>query len=348
MLSDKHLDDMMACEAPQRFMAGEDGNTTILHHEYRVGKRIKSAANLVRKITLGKKKIFIVVRRLSGRRVLQPLREGVQLARLIASGLDEIEEYFPDNALNTFLELLQRGLKKFPEVAHIKPGAALVCEDVVDLVCAELDGLVEWLRSESKGIDFQRELDTRRRQCQKNLRAAKLRAEKVFKKCSKVLMIRLDLVSGGETFERRGILESVSAKQAKEELDKFRRYVRETFPCLGSEVKFEYGCMTGYHFHVVIYLNGHLKQAHVWLAKKMGEYWKNVITQGRGRYRNCNANWYLYPAAGMIHRDNHLKRKALERALSYLAKTDFWVKFSGVKRTFLPSLSLDCDRKKKL
>lgn len=357
MLSEKHLDDMMSCAAPQRFVLGddvEDGESgeraaaILLTEEYRVGKRIKNAANLVRKITQGHETLFAVRRQLSGHRVLRPDGKGIQLALLLQGGLDEIEECFPDNALNSYLELLQKALKQFPEVAHVKPEASLVAEEFVDRVCTKLNEMVEWIRKESKGEQFQRELDSRRRQCQKNLRAAKLRAEKVFRKCSKVLVIRLDLTSGREKFERRGIIQSVSAREAKGELDRFRRYVRETYPHLGSEVKFEYGRMTGYHFHVLIYLNGHLKQAGSWLAKKMGEHWKNVITEGRGRYLNCNARWYRFPAAGMIGRGDLLKRKALERVLAYLAKTDFWVKFSGVKRTFLPSLSLDCERMRKI
>ncbi|MDR7095649.1 hypothetical protein J2X09_003400 [Hydrogenophaga laconesensis] len=47
----------------------------------------------------------------------------------------------------------------------------------------------------------------------------------------------------------------------------------------------------GFHVHMVLYFNGSKVQQHKWLAQRIGEYWRDKITKGQGRFHNCNLDW---------------------------------------------------------
>lgn len=142
---------------------------------------------------------------------------------------------------------------------------------------------------------------------------------------------------GGESPENRGITQTVDLRQARTEFAKFIRCMRATYPQVGYLRELEYGLLSGYHFHVLIFIDGHLKRNDVRIAQELGEHWKNVITEGRGRYWNCNA-WpqnYERHALGMTHRGDTLKREVLiDKVLDYLTRKRFWMRLDGIKKTF--------------
>lgn len=335
MLSEKHLDDLMDYEAPERFSLLETPDQLLITEEYRAAKRAKSLAKMVKAIADGKEVLFWLDATRGKHAVVRCAPLGIKLARAIERELPELEEHLPGNAFNPYLELLRKSLRDYPQLDVLKPKLQLVPSDLADGVTAQLNALVEAIRREAQTKTFKDELDARRRQCEANKKSGERFFNGVMNRCSKILGIRIDLTCGQESAEVRGITASVSVEQAKQEKQRFLRYVRETYPSLGAMVKFEYGLHTGYHFHVVVLLNGHLKDSDVWIAQQMGEHWVNCITEGRGRYFNCNAQDYWCPAVGMIHRRDLIKRKAfVEKVIGYLTKSDFWVKFDGVKKTF--------------
>ena len=63
------------------------------------------------------------------------------------------------------------------------------------------------------------------------------------------------------------------------------------------------------------------------LAKKIGEHWEEV-TQGRGFIHNCNQDPRQYRSWGIGRVEHHdeKKRAILQKALSYLAKRDQYVR----------------------
>ncbi|MCV2370019.1 inovirus Gp2 family protein [Roseateles oligotrophus] len=80
----------------------------------------------------------------------------------------------------------------------------------------------------------------------------------------------------------------------------------------------------GYHLHLALFFNGSQVEKHEWLAHQIGEYWAQEITQGRGRFHNCNMAWDSsspHYGLGEVNHDDHAKRANLrERVLPYLAK----------------------------
>ena len=68
------------------------------------------------------------------------------------------------------------------------------------------------------------------------------------------------------------------------------------------------------------------------LARMVGEYWRDSITAGTGRYFNCNAvkDKYKYLGIGMISFNQLDRVSALKnRVASYLTKVDYWVRLSA-------------------
>jgi len=87
--------------------------------------------------------------------------------------------------------------------------------------------------------------------------------------------------------------------------------------------------------------NGHEVRQDVTIAKALGELWSEAVTAGAGGYWNCNAKKVFYErrrgvGIGMIEYDDLDKRKRLENAALYLAKSDYYVRLTSpaVGRTF--------------
>ncbi len=83
----------------------------------------------------------------------------------------------------------------------------------------------------------------------------------------------------------------------------------------------------GLHMHVVIFYAGD-HRADIFIAKCIGEYWINVVTQGMGDYWNSNGDKDRHAqfghgiGTGQIDRHDKAKREALRQKLRYLAKDD--------------------------
>jgi hypothetical protein len=100
---------------------------------------------------------------------------------------------------------------------------------------------------------------------------------------------------------------------------------RELFGNLAGYIwKLEYGTDRLLHFHWFLFFsekNG--MQAGYW-AQEIGQYWIDVITQGRGTSKNCNYRWYGHPDEGIgeVNRNDARKRDNLQKAIGYLFKPD--------------------------
>lgn len=104
----------------------------------------------------------------------------------------------------------------------------------------------------------------------------------------------------------------------------------------------EQGTTAGLHLHVIVFYSAdHNHDAYI--AQQMGEYWVNVVTDGKGAYWNSNAT-DLKPGyekrhgigVGQINYDDGEKRKALQTILLYLAKAEqhLMIKTAERIRTF--------------
>jgi len=340
MFSEEQLDSLMATEASPRYVISNEPQKIIRGHEDRVAKSVRRTAQVTRKVVNSSEALFTLATMSAlpnpWTPVIHASYEGERLLDAVSKDLPEFEEYFPTNACNPYIELLKRAVKAHPDIIYARQEMEQAQGLEVHALFARVDGFVQTLRNAARSKPFIAELDARRRQCQKNDASAKKYINEIFQyRASKNLAVRLDIVCGSEDPERRGITSSVNVGQARKELDRFIRHVREKFPLTGYMGTFEYGALTGYHFHLLLFFDGHKQWNGPALGFLLGEVWKNEITEGRGRYFNCNVVKYAENGIGMICHYDMAKREVLQKkVVSYLTKSDFWLKFQGTRKTF--------------
>ncbi|BCL90888.1 hypothetical protein MAFF211479_05890 [Ralstonia solanacearum] len=93
---------------------------------------------------------------------------------------------------------------------------------------------------------------------------------------------------------------------------------------VGYVWRIEYTRGAGYHMHVMLFFDGEHVEKHEYYAQAIGCYWRDVITQGRGYFENCNLKRASYGdnwALGRIDHWDDAKRDRLRRAMQYFCKT---------------------------
>lgn len=85
--------------------------------------------------------------------------------------------------------------------------------------------------------------------------------------------------------------------------------------------------VAGFHLHFVFFFDGSKVMKHEWMAQKIGEYWSNDITNGRGYYQNVNRHRknlprHLYGVGMIDHHDTQKRGCLVENVLSYFWKTN--------------------------
>jgi hypothetical protein len=93
---------------------------------------------------------------------------------------------------------------------------------------------------------------------------------------------------------------------------------------LGYAWKVEHTSETGFHYHMFLFFNEKKVHDDVNRAWKIGEYWANVITKGRGRFYSCNGkkSQYKFLGIGTIHRNDIKLRQGLIKAIKYVTKIE--------------------------
>lgn len=95
--------------------------------------------------------------------------------------------------------------------------------------------------------------------------------------------------------------------------------------------KVEQGDESGLHLHLLIFYTA-ASCRDVQIAKAIGEYWVDVITEGKGHYWNSNANKWLHKkyghgiGTGEIDWDEDDKREALRANIRYMTKAEQFLK----------------------
>jgi hypothetical protein len=319
----------------------ERGSTRVVTDEFDFLRDLRRAARIVKLVVNSKDTLFNVVakRHLGGELAIEPTRLGWALMALSHITQEEMALYFPKHGFNPYVDLLFNARKE-------SSGAALRDDWIRSRgyeavrVAAQLNAFVSEMRTRASERKFQNLLDRVRRNCDKNTRSMKHYIDAIFRhRGGRHLVLRLDLAFAMEDAWAAARPTTVTLKQAKEDLVKFQRYLREHLPVTGFAAKLEYGLLRGYHFHAMIFLNGHLMHKDILIAKRLGEYWERVICEGKGRYWNCNAVKYEVRGIGMINYDDGDKRVALiEKVAGSLTKSDFWMRFQPGGKTLFKGL----------
>ena len=159
----------------------------------------------------------------------------------------------------------------------------------------------------------------RKQNADRNFQKVREFVDELFTKRARLLVGRIDFGYSGEAKLK------MTVKQASENFSKFKTRFRDTSigrKVLGYVWSFEYGRERGYHFHLLVFMDGAHHQKHEDLMQQICTYWTEMFAGACAH--NCNRVKYSnFPYLGMIHREDFSKRANLQNyGVSYLTKLD--------------------------
>lgn len=188
------------------------------------------------------------------------------------------------------------------------------------LVADVANQLVSAIRERTGTKEFRTRLTVRRFGAKRNYLRGQQLIQALFRRHSRLNVLRVDF----------GYLSdhAASLEQTKNDFARFLNNHRNnsTFRHLKGYIwHLEWAFRTGYHWHVMLFFDGSHTLRDGYIATLVGDYWVRVITEGRGRFHNCNAKKSSYKrlGIGMISHDDAAKREVLEgTVLEYLTTVD--------------------------
>lgn len=241
--------------------------------------------------------------------------------------------------LEPYIEMVVSRFKEFG-VHHVLPWSSLDAHvDDAVLRMNHLNGFVEALRQEVISTKFQSKLNSYHRSSNKNYKTLMKYVEALFERYSRLLVLRVDLSYSKEDSN----VTLAEAKRDRERLFQNSRSNNLFDAMVGYIWKLEHGPEKGFHYHVMFFFDGARVREDVTLAMRIGQYWMDVITKGRGLYFNCNADKrkYIKCGIGMLNYYDETLHEGLREAVVYLAKTDLFMKLQtegrGMGKGLYPS-----------
>lgn len=200
--------------------------------------------------------------------------------------------------------------------------------------------LVVRLRARCRSPQMVSQIRERRRSAQSRFLNYCRYVDALFDRYSRLVVIRIDLTYASD------VSQSISINRAKDDLDHLldnERRVPSIFSGkVGYIAKLEYGVERGFHWHVIYFFDGSVRKgsSHVYLAKSIGEYWKQIITKGQGSYWNCNDQHHDFRRLGTLGvgliraTDSQLRVNLTHWVVGYLCKSTQHVRPRAAGRHF--------------
>lgn len=302
-------------------------------YERELLEELKTVAELVKDIVDGNELLYFAKPFRRGELVFRATSTGRRLLEALQAGLERFAECFPMCHLNPYVELLFRcaGRIEQPMLFHYVM-TAFPRETPQHLVI--MNGLVADMRQEAAQPAFKAIIKRFAKAARERTASLERYIDAQFAKRSRLVVLRVDLSYEMDFFRGRDLQESL--KGVKQDWAKLRHDLTKGVPIpglLGYACKLEYAHRSGFHFHLLVFYSGAKYFRDSVLARRIGEHWQRVVTEGRGRYFNCNAKKHLYKylGIGVVNRSDvelihNLKRHVAE----YLTKVDYWLRMPVV------------------
>jgi len=204
--------------------------------------------------------------------------------------------------------------------------------EIANILVYRLNNFVDFIREAAKSPVVRKQIKDHLRSSQKNELELSRQIDQIFLRYSRVMVLRIDL----------GYRKAYTAKFAESPYqlldevtshrEKFLKRMRETVlkECWISYAwKLEYGPDKSFHYHFLIFLDSSRVRQDVTIAKLIGEYWKDEVTQGEGVYFNCNAKkeQYTHRGIGIFGYENQVAINNLKTwVIAYLCKRDRYIR----------------------
>lgn len=286
---------------------------------------LKKIDKLVRALIASDEVLYSVVRNWKGLPKLVSRGLGGKLLNVIAKGKFDFEYHFPLHTLNPYIELLFGCLDEFEGLWY---GVNLdkVFPDQVERLVAVLNDFVGTIRQKASEEQFSTTANRFKYAAERRKISLDKYIDLFFLKYAKLVVIRLELEYRKGYF--RGLLSPLDGVlEAKRDWARMRRHLQDGRPVKGLKgyaCKLEYGLEAGCHFHLLLFYSGAQYRKDVILAKMIGRHWCDVVTEGVGRYFNCNARRYSKPGVGVYGRNDEVRLQNLKADVAeYLTKEDY-------------------------
>ncbi|HDZ8848468.1 inovirus-type Gp2 protein [Aeromonas veronii] len=184
----------------------------------------------------------------------------------------------------------------------------------------KLDLRYQQLMSELKSEVMQGKCDTFMKGAQRNTASLRRYVNGLFGRYARLLVLRVDLYYKTECLDELSIEEIIKHKKA---LFKTRGKGVLAANWVGYVCRLEFAPLTGFHFHLAVFMNGAYFQRDVYYADAIIKEWLR-LTGNRGRGHNCNQKKAEYRECGigMVGHADKTKRGYLQKALAYLTKSE--------------------------
>lgn len=184
--------------------------------------------------------------------------------------------------------------------------------------------LIVGIRARCRTKEYRAEMRYRSRKERRNRKKAIAFERAMFKQSSRYLMLVLTVSFPSDC---RDEITFADMRRYRDKFLRDRRMNSLLRNIKGILWKIECGVLSGLHMHLIIFYSAeHRRDVHI--TQRLGEYWKNEVTKGKGSYWNSNAYKDRHErhghgiGTGTIDRFDP-KRDALLRNILYLAKADF-------------------------
>lgn len=271
---------------------------------------------------------------------------------------DILKQKYPIHIFSPFVDLFIKQIeddrfnKKLRSFTDLKSGSI----EHLKIKVNTLNEFVDSIRQEVQSENFKKSLNLHQRPFDKNYKSLVDYVDKLFEQHSKLLVIKMDfgyfnsydsLENGSnpkELLEQNRIKSEQElyekCSQAQKDMKHFFRNAKSNSifkHMLGYTWKLDYGgSYKGFYYHIIFFFDGSKVDDDVTIARMMGEYWVNTITNKEGIYWIYNKN-KDENSIGMINRNNKKSLEILKNIVChYLIKVDIYAKINSKKigRTF--------------
>ncbi|ATM96793.1 Protein of uncharacterised function (DUF3296) [Yersinia frederiksenii] len=197
----------------------------------------------------------------------------------------------------------------------------------IEMQVKHLNQFLVHFRTAASGAKHKLALRYFQRAAIKNQRSAFNYIDNLFDRYAKLLVVRVDL-----SYQRAANkqITATLARQHRERLFRNMKSNRLFEHAVGYIWKLEFGEYKGFHYHMIFFFDGAKVREDVTLARLIGEYWRDSITEGTGLYFNCNARKadYRINGIGLVSHADNAMREGLRRAVTYLTKVDTFARLT--------------------
>lgn len=305
-----------------RWTDGDTARTTIFRDATAEVWCAAGVEAVMSRLVRSDKPLFTAMKRPSGRTrwVLTPL--GKEFVGLLGpnGGFRSVIQEFDQHAFHPLIDLFWKHAAPLSALHHKLsfPG------DVEAVIaCAEA------IRKEAATKAFRKRRSNHIKPVRQNTESLLTYIDGLFDRWGRLLVIRLDVGYKRDFLKGAGDA-MIDYTQVREHREAFLDYLRsDAFPSVlrGFAWSLEMGRTASFHYHWLLFIDGHESQQDVALARALGEHWEHVITEGKGRYYNCNADDHPRRGVGMINYWNSERMEALKEVVApYLTKQDYLIR----------------------